>query len=203
MGRWPPPLHFIIHDVTGASAVIEYVRGGKVTVYDNPLGVITNAPTFDWHITNLSNYINLSAVAVPQIQLAGMKIAPLGQGSGMLGLPGDFTPPSRFIRAVAFSQSVVPSKTAADAVRSAFHILNQFDIPVGSARTIEHGKSSFDYTQWTSASDLKNKKYYFHTFDNRRIRVVDLTKIDPNTSGIIIMPMDQKETMLNITPAGK
>ena len=120
----------IVHDASGKSLVIEYV-GGKLNLYDDPLGVITNSPGFDWHMTNLRNYVNFSLDNHPPIQLGSVKLAPFGQGSGMLGMPGDFTPPSRFVRAVAFSQSVLEPKTGDEAVLTAFHILNNFDIPRG------------------------------------------------------------------------
>src|SRR5213595_428846 len=140
-GGWgfAPEAHYIVHDASGKSIVIEYV-GGKLNVHDNPLGVITNSPTFDWHMTNLRNYVNFSMTNVPPVQLGPIKLLPFGQGSGMLGLPGDFTPPSRFVRAVAFSQSMFKPKTGDDAVLEAFHILNQFDIPKGAAR--EHERTS-------------------------------------------------------------
>ena len=97
----------------------------------------------------------------------------------MLGLPGDFTPPSRFVRAAAFSQSVLPSQTGNEAVLQAFHILNAFDIPKGAARENdkdEHGNVLADYTIWTSANDLKAKRFYFRSYENSQIRMVDLTK---------------------------
>ncbi len=110
-----PEAHYIVHDASGKSAVIEYV-GGKLNVYDAPLGVITNSPAYDWHLTNLRNYLNFSIDNAPAVKLGPVTLTATGQGSGMLGLPGDFTPPSRFVRAVAFSQSVLPSKTGDDAV---------------------------------------------------------------------------------------
>jgi len=116
-----PEAHYIVHDASGKSIVIEYV-GGKLNVHDNPLGVLTNSPTFDWHMTNLRNYVNFSMTNVPPVKLGSIKLEPFGQGSGMLGLPGDFTPPSRFVRAVAFSQSVLPSETGNGAVLEAFYI---------------------------------------------------------------------------------
>ncbi len=128
-----PETHYIVQDSTGASIVIEYV-GGKLHIHEAPLGVITNSPAFDWHMTNLRNYVNFSIDNVPPVKLGPIVLKPFGMGTGMLGLPGDFTPPSRFVRAVAFSQSVLPSKTGHDAVLEAFHILNQFDIPKGAAR---------------------------------------------------------------------
>ena len=128
-----PPVHFVLHDAAGHCTVLEYVNG-TLKVHANPLGVITNSPTFDWHLTNLRNYVNLTVNNVPPIDLGGMKFSGFGQGTGMLGLPGDFTPPSRFVRAVAFSHSALPVDTAYEGVLQAFHILNQFDIPKGSAR---------------------------------------------------------------------
>ena len=144
------PLHYIVNDASGNSVVLEYVDG-ELKVHPNPLGVMSNSPTFDWHMTNLSNYVNLSVTNVPPIELSGTELRGFGQGSGMLGLPGDFTPPSRFIRAVAFSKSALPVETAREGVLQAFHILNQFDIPRGAARGREHGKEVAEYTLWTSA----------------------------------------------------
>ena len=87
-----------------------------------------------------ANYENFTATNVPQLGLGGIALAQLGQGSGLRGLPGDFTPPSRFVRAVAFTQSAIPSNTAAEAVLQAFHILNNFDIPYGAVRDEEGGR---------------------------------------------------------------
>ncbi len=90
---------------------------GTLKVYDNPIGVITNSPPFDWHIANLHNYINLTAFNAPPLKLAGVEFSQFGQGSGLLGLPGDGTPPSRFVRAVFSSLYTLPMKDAEAAVR--------------------------------------------------------------------------------------
>ena len=171
----PAPVHFVVHDRTGKAVVIEPLNKG-LKIYDNPLGVVTNAPTFDWHMTNLRNYINLSATNVPPVDLGGITLAQFGQGSGLRGLPGDFTPPSRFVRAVAFSQSAFPSETAPQAVLQAFHILNNFDIPYGSVREVDNGRVHAEATTWSSAADLKNLRWYFRTYDDQSIRSVDLMK---------------------------
>jgi choloylglycine hydrolase len=128
-----PPLHYAVHDASGNSLVIEYTEG-KLHLFDNPIGVITNAPTFDWHMTNLRNYINLSATNAKPVALDGVELAEFGQGSGLRGLPGDFTPPSRFVRAVALSHAAVAGRTGADAVLEAFPILVSFDSPRGAVR---------------------------------------------------------------------
>jgi choloylglycine hydrolase len=189
-----PPCHYIVSDAQGRCVVLEYVAG-QLKIHDNPLGVITNSPSFDWHVTNLRNYVDLSANNAPPIDLSGLKLSSFGQGSGMLGLPGDFTPPSRFIRAVAFTQSALPVPTAHAGVLQAFHILNQFDIPKGSARSVDHGKPVADYTLWTSVSDLTNLRYYFRTFDNSRIRMVDLKKVDLNAKEIKTVAMSGPEAI--------
>ncbi len=197
-----PPVHMVVHDASGKSAVIEYVAG-KLNVYDNPLGVITNSPGFDWQTTNLRNYVNFSLDNHPPIKLGPVKLEPFGQGSGMLGMPGDFTPPSRFVRAVAFSQSVLEPKTGDDAVLSAFHILNNFDIPKGSAREAEkdeHGNVLADYTLWTSANDLKTKRFYFRTYEDSRIRMVDLMTMNLDAKDIVTFPMRGEETFQRLNP---
>lgn len=201
LAQWKiaPPDHVIVHDAAGNSIVVEYVKG-MLTVYDNPLGVITNSPTFDWHITNLRNYINLSSMNGASVTIDGVVLKPFGQGSGMLGLPGDFTPPSRFVRAVAFSQTAQQGKTEQESIDTAFHILNLFDIPKGVIR--DGGKDNYvtDYTQWTSLSDTKNKRFYFHTYDNRQIKMVDLGKMDLNAREVVILPMESKQEIVDITP---
>lgn len=191
----PPPLQFMVSDPSGEAIVVQYIEG-KPTIFEAPLGVITNAPNYDWHITNLNNYLNLSAVALPPVEAAGQQFAPLGAGSGMLGLPGDFTPPSRFVRAVAFSQTARETEGGFDTVREAFRILDNFNIPVTAAEgdTAADGTEDLIYsaTQWTAASDLANKRIYYHTQWNRNVRVVDVAAIDftdPNLK-VTRVPLD-------------
>jgi choloylglycine hydrolase len=165
--------HFFIQDKTGKSLVVEPVDG-TLKVHDALLGVMTNAPTYDWHMTNLVNYINLSVKDVDSVKVGPVTIPAFGSGAGLLGLPGDFTPPSRFVRAVVFSQSAAPTATADNAVLSAFHILNQFDIPEGSVVNSAIGKPVDEITEWTSVADLKNLRWYFRTHKDQSIRMVDL-----------------------------
>jgi choloylglycine hydrolase len=197
-----PGVHYILTDASGKSVVLEHV-GGELKIHQNPLGVMTNSPTFDWHMTNLSNYVNMSVSNVPKIDVGGREIKGLGQGSGMLGIPGDFTPPSRFVRAVAFSKSALTVETAREGVLQAFHILNQFDIPKGAARGLEHGMEVADYTLWTSAADLKNLRYYFRTYDNSRIRMIDLKAVDFDAEEIRTISIKGEEQIEDVTSTGK
>jgi choloylglycine hydrolase len=169
----PADAHFFIQDKSGKSIAVE-PRGGVLKVTDAPLGVMTNAPTYDWHMTNLDNYLNLTAKDISSEKLGPVTLNATGSGSGMLGLPGDFTPPSRFVRATIFSQAATPNANAEDAVLSAFHILNQFDIPKGSVVNASVGQPTPEITEWTSVNDLKNLRWYFRTFQDQSIRMVDL-----------------------------
>lgn len=191
----PPPLHFMVADPSGDAIVIQYVDGSP-KIFEAPLGVITNAPNYDWHVTNLNNYLNLSAVALPSVEAAGQTFAPLGAGSGMLGLPGDFTPPSRFVRAVAFSQTARETEGGFDTVREAFRILDNFNVPITAAEGSASADGSedliFSATQWTAASDLNTKRIYYHTQWNRNVRMVDVGAIDFDNAnaGIVRVPLD-------------
>jgi choloylglycine hydrolase len=182
-GDTPAPFHYVVYDKQGNSIVIEPLNGTLV-VYDNEIGTITNSPTFDWHMTNLRNFINLRVFNVDPINLRGVELAPFGQGSGMVGLPGDFTAPSRFVRAAFFSSTAIPSKDANTSVNQAFHILNQFDIPVGFSRQREGADFSNDYTMLTSVKDSEAIRYYYKSYDDQTIKFVDLKQVDLNAKTI-------------------
>jgi len=191
---FPPPVHFIISDPSGKNIVIEFQQG-ETRVFDAPLGVMTNAPTYDWHIMNLRNYINLSPVALPEKKIEDLNFAPLGAGSGMIGLPGDFTPPSRFIRAVAFTVTARKTADGPETMYEMFRIFDNFNIPLGSAEGSEHGKGASlmrSSTIWTVVYDTKNRVMYYHTQHNRRVRKVNAGDIrfDTLKGGIITRPLD-------------
>jgi len=199
-GPWKmtPPVHAIVHDTQGNSLVIEYING-TLHMHDNPIGTFTNAPSFDWHMINVKNYINLSAFNITKRTIGKLDISPDSQGSGMLGLPGDFTAPSRFIRATAFAQSVVNLTTEKEALESAFHILNLFDIPLGVVRQAVTNDVSYEYTQWTSACDLKNRRYYFHTYENSQIYMVDLMKMNLDAPKPLTISMKHSAQIIDLS----
>ena len=172
-------VHWRIAEPNGRMVVLEVVNGVP-NFYENTLGVLTNAPGFLWHMTNLNNYVNLEPGSAPDNDIMpGITLKALGHGSGMLGLPGDFTAPSRFVRA-AFFQTTSPTwETGFDAVVQAFHILNNFDIPIGS----QHAKADIpkglpSATQFTAATDQTAMRFYYRTAWNSNIRCIDLRSID-------------------------
>lgn len=192
------PLHYLVRDPQGGSLAIEYTNEGTLTIYPNLVGVFTNSPPFDWHVTNLNNYINLGPDNVEKSSTLRIELTQIGQGTGLLGLPGDFTPPSRFVRAAFYVATAQSGKTADDTVKQMFHILNLFDIPLGTVRD----GSKEDHTEWTSASDMKNLVFYIKTLDNQQVRYVEVRPaLKAAWNGPITVSLTQKEHYDNITPA--
>lgn len=184
-------VHWRFADRSGRQVVLEFI-GGKPVFYENELGVLTNSPGFDWQLTNLNNYVNLHAGSAPDHDMGGVRLAAFGAGSGMLGFPGDVTPPSRFVRA-AFYQTTAPQQAGAEAtVLQSFQILNNFDIPVGVE--FAPGKVPSDIpsaTQWTSATDISNLCIYYRTMRNSTIRCFDLRTIDFTKIKYRALPLDE------------
>lgn len=165
-----PPIHLSLQDASGQAAVLEFIDG-KMQLFDNPIGVLTNAPDFPWQLTNLRNYINLTALNAQPIKLDGTVLGGTGQGSGLLGIPGDWTPPSRFVRIAIYKQALAKPKNAQGAVLAAVHLLNSVDIPYGTIRAFKD--RDYDYTQWIVIKDLTNKQLYYRTYGDQTIRKVD------------------------------
>jgi choloylglycine hydrolase len=151
-------------------------------------------------MTNLQNYVNLSANSFPPKKMEGIEVKPTGAGSGLLGLPGDNTPPSRFIRAVTWTQTARPLENAEEAVYEAFRILDNFQLPLGPDAAEGSGHESNNElmrasTIWTVAWNLTDLTLNFHTQHNRRVRRLDVKKIDFSKMGsdIVYIPLDEKK----------
>lgn len=183
-------VHWRIGEPSGRQVVLEIV-GGVPHFYENEVGVLTNAPGFEWHLTNLNNYVNLRSGDAPAQRLGGIELYPFGGNSGFLGIPGDDTPPSRFVRA-AFYRATAPKRaTAFETVQQCFHLLNNFDVPVGIEHPLGESPDIPSATQWTSAIDLTNRKVYYKTAYNNSIRCIDLNGIDFAKVGYQSHPLDE------------
>jgi len=171
-----PDLHIKVQDPSGECITIE-PRGGKLAVYENPVRVLTNAPEFPWHLTNLNTYLDMSAAYPANKKIGDLTLSPFGMGGGSFGLPGDFTPPSRFVRMAFYLQNALPQDTSGEAVGTMFHFLNNFDIPPGAAMPPAGTSETFpDYTSWTVVSDLAKKQYHWKTYGYPNVRMIDLTQ---------------------------
>ena len=193
-------VHWRFADAEGHQIVLEIIDG-KPVFYENKLGVLTNSPSFDWQMTNLNNYVNLHSGPASSQTLGDVTLSAFGAGSGTLGLPGDVTPPSRFVRAAFYQTSAPQRESARETVMQCFHIMNNFDIPVGIEFAV--GQVPVDFpsaTQWTTATDVSNRAIYYRTMYNSTIRCIDLKTIDFSKVKYQTAPLDktQEEPVQNI-----
>lgn len=173
-----PTIHFLISDKSGNTVVIEFING-DMRFFDNTAQVLTNSPNYDWHMINLHNYLNLSNTATNErISHTGYSVLQLGQGGGSIGLPGDYTPPSRFVKTTFLKHFSDTPKDADGAVALVGHILNNVDIPIGAVTSSDAGKTIPDYTQWVAIKDLNHNIFYFSDYAHRLNYInIDLNQI--------------------------
>ncbi len=182
------PLHWLIADSTGAIVVEPLAEG--VRVFENPFGVLTNAPPFPYHATHLADYSGLSA-APPENKLCKDADLPLyARGLGAVGLPGDFASASRFVRAVFVKNQTAQPRTESSAVSRFFHLLGVVSVPEGAILT-EEGRAV--KTVYTACADLKTVTYYFTTYENRRIRAVAMQDLALDGGKLLELEMTGKE----------
>lgn len=195
-----PTVHFIVYDADGGCIVIEYNKG-TYEIYDNPLGIMTNAPEFPYHLNNLRNYIGMQPNNPGTPWEEKFNIKPSGHGAGFWGLPGDYTPPSRFVRLAVLTAYADQQPDAKSNLNMGQHIINTFEIPFGIIT--EEGTDNKIYkesTQWVTFRDLDNKVFYFRTYDNFTLRKIDLNNIDLSEPGIKIYSMyDEQQSIIDIT----
>jgi choloylglycine hydrolase len=207
-------VHYWIGDNTGKVVIAEYV-GGKLKIHDAPLGTLTNSPPYDWQTINVGNYVDISPVNVPLRQLGKFTSVNYGQGSGAIGLPGDMSPPSRFIRAALFSHWATPGATASDTVNLGFHVLNTFDIFNGAIQSNTADQTpntkgfltssgqpklvNTDTTEWAVSHDRTNLKTYIRTYGGLKIQMVDLKAIDFDKPGMRVITLQSDFAPEDIT----
>lgn len=173
----PPWLHFALTDRSGDSIVIEFVKG-QMVIHNNLAGVLTNAPTYDWHLNNVRNYLSLTPTATASVSVGKTNVTELGQGGGLIGLPADYTPPSRFVRTAYLKQFAFQPSNSLDAMALTGHILNNVDIPTGVARSTDGKQVVSDYTQWVNLKDLKNNRMKIASYASRTNFIeIDLNQI--------------------------
>lgn len=164
------PLHWMVTDKSGRSMVIENTESG-LHLYDNPIGVLSNSPDFHWHLTNLRNFLNLSPNQSEKEQWGEVELTPFGQGCGTIGLPGDYSPPSRFVR-TSFQKSHTPTPSSGrEAVITAFHIMEGVSIPKGIVTT---QRGTDDFTQYTAFMNINTGEYFYKTYYNCQIMKAEL-----------------------------
>ena len=192
------PMHYLFVDKSGDSLVIEFLESG-VVVQKNPVGVFTNNPEFSWHLTNLRTYVGLSPENVKSKNINGFEVVPFGQGTGMKGLPGDITSPSRFIRGVYKLASVTPFKNAEDGLNKVIRAMKYFYISKGNVVEVENGNKICEYTQYEVYKDLNDFVMYVDFYDNVNIKKVDGKKIDFSKAEVQVINFEEKQSFQDIT----
>ena len=192
LGNPTIPVHYAIHDKEGNGLVLEYTKEGR-TFFDNTVGAMTNAPDYAWHMENLKNYPNIQRGEWKgyEYRYKGKKYVhePSWTGTGFTGIPGDYSSPSRFIKAATLVSHLNSVPDADGAVNKMFHLLNTADIPKGIISAGWHWKDKervefVDYTWWMGVYDLSRKCVYFRGYDDISIKKVCLADIPVETSKI-------------------
>lgn len=165
------PLHWHIAD-RERSIVLESTRNG-LEISDNPVGVLTNNPSFSFQTTNLCQYMNLTTTC-PQNCFSNIKsLVPFGQGLGSFGLPGDYSPASRFVKAAYLSMNSVCEKDEMSSVSQLFHILDSVSMVRGSVIT---NQKLYDTTTYACCMNATKGRYYYKTYSNSQLTAVDIRR---------------------------
>jgi choloylglycine hydrolase len=173
-------LHWIIAD-SDSAITVESVRDG-IKVYDNPVGVLTNNPTFDMQMFSLNNYRNLSPKSPQNTFSKELNLQLYSRGMGAIGLPGDLSSQSRFIRVAYTKLNSFSKEDEKSSVSQFFHILGSVDQQRGCC---DLGDGKFEITIYTSCCNANKGIYYYTTYDNHQITAVDMNKEDLNGNGLV------------------
>ncbi len=184
------PLHWIISD-KNTSITAEFMKDG-LHVYNNEYGVLTNNPPFEHHIKNLENYRNLrtdnKCVELPETE----GYTSYCQGLGAVGLPGDVSSMSRFVRMVFNKENSVKFQDEKASVGQFFHLLSSVEMVMGACKTDD---GNLDFTGYSACINTDKGLYYYTTYYNRRINCVDMNKINKNGTEISRFPLINKESI--------
>ena len=196
MGNLVAPLHYILFDKTGAGIVIEYLDG-KQNIHDNPVGVVTNAPDFPWHLKNLNNYAQLSNVDKNTGQFGQLKVGAPDSGNALDNLPSSQISAGRFVKAAYYTQFVRKADSPEDAVITLGHIMNNFDRPYDlsidkgySAEGGKPGSTTSEVTLFTWMNDKSRNLYFLRTIDALNFAQFEIDKLSP-IKKVVTVPMDK------------
>ena len=178
------PLHWIISD-RDESITLETVRDG-MKIYDNPVGVLTNNPTFDYHMTNLRNYMALSPFQPENHFAPALDLKPYSRGMGAMGLPGDLSSASRFVKAAFTKMNAVSDESEGQSVSQFFHILGSVAQQRGC---VPMGEGLYEVTLYSSCCNTDTGVYYYTTYDNSQITAVDMHREQLDGSELAVYPL--------------
>ena len=178
------PLHWIIADPNHAIAV-ESTQSG-IQIYDDPVGVLTNNPPFPYHIYNLTNYMHLTKEEPINCISTDIPLMPYSRGMGAMGLPGDYSSSSRFIKAAFIKLNSAKYATQAESIRQFFHILSSVAQIEGCVKV----GNQYEKTIYSSCCNMDTGDYYYTTYSNSQITGISMNHIDLDCSELISYPLD-------------
>ncbi|MDY3928317.1 MAG: choloylglycine hydrolase [Clostridia bacterium] len=178
------PVHWIISD-KNSSVTVEAVKEG-VMVYDNPVGVLTNDPSFDMQLFNLNNYMNLTPETPENTFSDKIDLFPYCKGMGAVGLPGDLSSPSRFVKATFTKLNSVCEESESESISQFFHILGSVYQQRGSVRT---GKDKYEITYYSSCCNQDTGIYYYTTYENSQITAVNMNNENLDGKELAVYPL--------------
>ena len=181
-------LHWIIADSKEAITV-EAVEE-EIKIYENPVGVLTNNPPFDKQMFALNNYMYLSPKSPENKFSKDLNLVTYSRGMGAIGLPGDLSSQSRFIRVAYTKMNSISKEDEKESVSQFFHILNSVDQQRGCC---DLGDGKFEITIYTSCCNTNKGIYYYTTYDNHQINAVDMHKENLDRNDLIRFPLIKEE----------
>ena len=151
-------------------------------LYEDAMGVLTNSPGYDWHCTNLLNYMHIRDEDYGKRVINSHVLNPCFSGSGALGLPGDCSSPSRFVRLAFLKEFMQKGRNEEEGVAGLFHMMGHVSFPAGLVKVgqigeiteIEEGLVPYDYTVYTAVMCAESLSFYWTTYENQQIRCVDM-----------------------------
>ena len=178
------PLHWMIAD-RNSSIVVESVKEG-LKIYENPVGVLTNSPTFDMQLFQLNNYMSLSPKAPQNHFSPDLNLQRYSNGMGAIGMPGDWSSQSRFVKAVFTKMNSVCGDSENENVSQFFHILGSVEHQRGC---VDMGDNLYEITIYSSCCNTDKGIYYYRTYENNQITAVDMHRENLDGTQVISYPL--------------
>lgn len=184
------PLHWLLADKE-KSIVIESMKDG-MHIYDNPVGVLTNNPSFDYQLFNLNNYRSLSNKTPENSFSNQLELNVYSRGMGGMGLPGDLSATSRFVRAAFTKLNSVSGNSENESVNQFFHILGSVEQQKGLC---DVGNEEYEYTIYSSCCNVDKGIYYYKTYENSQITAINMHNEDLDGNKTIIFPVIKQQNI--------
>lgn len=178
------PLHWMVADQK-SSIVVESTKAG-LKLFENPAGVLTNNPTFDYQLFNLNNYMRLSKEPPVNTFSAALELEPYSRGMGAVGLPGDLSSASRFVKAAFTKMNSVSGASESESISQFFHILGSVEQQRGC---VHLGENKYEITIYSSCCNMDRGIYYYTTYENHQITAVDMHREDLDGTAVISYPL--------------